>query len=167
MMFLCTFMCLFLFTFELTQLGGQVMFFVWVCAFYFSFCGNYSMMPACVSRTFGASRVGINYSVVFTSQVTVFVVFYANGNSIFNQTTWQQSFKELRPLSLKFAKTNLRKAIPRAVVLLVQNRSTRKPVYSRFESFSLLGFVSINQKAKPHSFKELRPLSQNIVSHFP
>ena len=58
-----------LFTLFSTVATGKIAYLVWVCAIYFCVGGYYSLFPAAVSRLFGQDNVGINYGILFTSQI--------------------------------------------------------------------------------------------------
>ncbi|RUS90172.1 hypothetical protein EGW08_002051 [Elysia chlorotica] len=69
MMVACAcFTCLIL-TFQVTELQGREMFFLWVCLLFGSFSGNFSLLPTATAKCFGREYVSTNYGLVFTSQV--------------------------------------------------------------------------------------------------
>ncbi|XP_066267714.1 uncharacterized MFS-type transporter YhjX-like [Branchiostoma lanceolatum] len=47
--------------------GSKVMFFIWICGIFGSFCGNFSLFPTATAKTFGPDYVAVNYGLVFTS----------------------------------------------------------------------------------------------------
>ncbi|XP_035693942.1 oxalate:formate antiporter-like [Branchiostoma floridae] len=47
--------------------GAKVMFFIWICGIFGSFCGNFSLFPTATAKTFGPDYVAVNYGLVFTS----------------------------------------------------------------------------------------------------
>ena len=59
----------FMITLYATSYGGKVMFFIWICAIFGSFCGNFALFPTATSKAFGPRYVAVNYGLVFTSQV--------------------------------------------------------------------------------------------------
>ena len=62
-------MTIFMLTFYSTILGGQVMYFVWVCVIFFCIGGNFSLFPTAIGRAFGLKYAPVNYGMLFTSQV--------------------------------------------------------------------------------------------------
>lgn len=60
--------CLLL-TLDLVTIAGQWMYLVWVCALFFCVGGVFSLFPAGVSSCFGQKYLGINYGILFSSQV--------------------------------------------------------------------------------------------------
>ena len=62
-------MTMFLLTFYSTILGGQVMYFVWVCVIFFCIGGNFSLFPTAIGRAFGLKYAPVNYGMLFTSQI--------------------------------------------------------------------------------------------------
>eukprot|EP00058_Branchiostoma_floridae_P015308 XP_002600796.1 hypothetical protein BRAFLDRAFT_95083 [Branchiostoma floridae] len=49
--------------------GSKVMFFIWVCGIFGSFCGNFSLFPTATAKTFGPDYVAVNYGLVCTCGV--------------------------------------------------------------------------------------------------
>ncbi|CAH1245153.1 SLC16A14 [Branchiostoma lanceolatum] len=49
--------------------GSKVMFFIWICGIFGSFCGNFSLFPTATAKTFGPEYVAVNYGLVFTSNL--------------------------------------------------------------------------------------------------
>ena len=62
-------MTVFTLTFYSCVLGGEAMFFVWVCIIFFCIGGNYSVFPMAMGRTFGLKYVAANYGLLYTSQI--------------------------------------------------------------------------------------------------
>ena len=62
-------MTIFILTFYSTILGGQVMYFIWVCVIFFCIGGNFSLFPTAVGRAFGLKYAPVNYGMLFTSQI--------------------------------------------------------------------------------------------------
>lgn len=60
----------FIITLDTTPSGGKVMFFIWICAIFGSFCGNFALFPTAVGKAFGPQYVVMNYGLVFSSQVS-------------------------------------------------------------------------------------------------
>ena len=71
MLCLCTSMVLFMMTLILTSKVGEVMFFIWVCAIFLTFSGNFALFPTVTAKTFGAKYVAVNFGILFTSQVSL------------------------------------------------------------------------------------------------
>lgn len=56
-------------TFYSSTLGGKAVYFIWVCAIFFCIGGTFSLFPTAIGRCFGPKYVGINYGLLFTSQI--------------------------------------------------------------------------------------------------
>ena len=65
---LTSIMSVFLLTLYSTAVGGDAMFFVWVCVIFFCIGGNFSLFPTAIARCFGPKYVAVNYGLLFTSQ---------------------------------------------------------------------------------------------------
>ena len=59
----------FLLTFYSTSVAGKPMFLIWVCIIFFCLGGIFSLYPTAVSRSFGPEYMGMNYGLLFTSQI--------------------------------------------------------------------------------------------------
>ncbi|XP_072034077.1 apicoplast pyruvate carrier 1-like [Amphiura filiformis] len=68
MLTLCSTFAVLMLTFMATPDGGNAMFFIWVCALFFTFGGNFSLFPTATARAFGTEHVGTNYGLLFTNQ---------------------------------------------------------------------------------------------------
>lgn len=62
-------MTVFNLTFYATCRGGEVMFFIWVCVIFSCIGGNFSLFPTAIGRSYGPKYVGLNYGLLFTSQI--------------------------------------------------------------------------------------------------
>ena len=62
-------MTAFLLTFYSSSVAGKPMFLIWVCIIFFCLGGIFSLYPTAVSRSFGPQYMGINYGLLFTSQI--------------------------------------------------------------------------------------------------
>ena len=51
------------------EYGGEPMFFVWVSAIFFTFTGNFTLMPAVMAKAFGKKHLAVNLGLLFTSLV--------------------------------------------------------------------------------------------------
>ena len=69
MLCLCTSMIALMMTLVATPHGGKPMFFIWVCAIFFTFSGNFALFPTATAKSFGQKYMAINFGLVFTSQV--------------------------------------------------------------------------------------------------
>ena len=49
--------------------GGRATFIIWICAIYGFLCGNFALFPMVTAKAFGQKYMGINYGMVFTSNV--------------------------------------------------------------------------------------------------
>lgn len=58
-----------LFTFYATSAGGKAMFAIWLCSMFFCIGGNFSLYPSLVAQLYGTENIGINYSLVYSSQI--------------------------------------------------------------------------------------------------
>lgn len=67
MIFLTGSNAILLLTLIATEYGGKPMFFIWICAIFFTFSGNFALFPTATARAFGSKYVGPNYGIVFTS----------------------------------------------------------------------------------------------------
>nr|XP_006819140.1 PREDICTED: uncharacterized protein LOC100370263 [Saccoglossus kowalevskii] len=67
MLIICAVNTAFMLTLILTEHGGQVMFFIWVCCIFLSFSGNFALFPPATARSFGEEYIGMNYGLVFTA----------------------------------------------------------------------------------------------------
>ncbi|XP_067670578.1 L-lactate transporter-like [Haliotis asinina] len=47
----------------------RAMFFAWVCLIFFAFSGVFSIMPPAIARMYGNTYVGVNFGLLFTSQI--------------------------------------------------------------------------------------------------
>ena len=56
-------------TFYSSTVGGKAVYFIWVCAIFFCIGGTFSLFPTAIGRCFGPKYVGINYGLLFTSQI--------------------------------------------------------------------------------------------------
>ncbi|XP_046342150.1 oxalate:formate antiporter-like [Haliotis rufescens] len=68
MMCMCTsFSCLMI-TFNVTPLGGEALYFIYVCLLFGTLAGNYSLFSVAAARSFGEKYYPINFGLIFTSQ---------------------------------------------------------------------------------------------------
>ncbi|XP_048247846.1 L-lactate transporter-like [Haliotis rufescens] len=51
------------------EYAGRVMFFIWVCLIFFAFSGIFAIMPPAIARMYGNTYVGVNFGLLFTSQI--------------------------------------------------------------------------------------------------
>ena len=70
----CAVSTIILLTLYATTVAGKWMYFIWICTYYFSFGGNYSMFPSAVAKSFGQTHMGVIYGFVFTSHAVSSVV---------------------------------------------------------------------------------------------
>ncbi|XP_072035067.1 uncharacterized protein [Amphiura filiformis] len=69
MLFLCSTFTVFLLTIMAAPYAGKPMFFIWIFMIFFIFSGNIPLIPTATARAFGAEHVGINYGLIFASNV--------------------------------------------------------------------------------------------------
>lgn len=69
MMVSCACFTCFILTFQVTQLQGREMFFIWVCLLFGCFSGSYSLLPTATAKCFGREYMTTNYGMLFTSRV--------------------------------------------------------------------------------------------------
>lgn len=67
-------MTVLLLTLYITVLGGPWMFLFWICGIFFCIGGAFSLFPASTVRSFGPTYLGLNYGLLFTSQIVGSVV---------------------------------------------------------------------------------------------
>lgn len=67
-------MTIFMLTFYITSVVGKSMFFLWVCVIFFCVGGNFSVFPTAIALSFGPKYIGINYGLLFTSQISSGVI---------------------------------------------------------------------------------------------
>ena len=58
-----------LFTLYSTTATGKAAFFIWICGIFFCIGGYFSLFPAATAKSFGQDNIGVNYGILFTSQV--------------------------------------------------------------------------------------------------
>ncbi len=58
-----------LFTLYSTTATGEAAFFVWICGIFFCIGGYFSLFPAAIAKCFGQDNIGVNYGILFTSQI--------------------------------------------------------------------------------------------------
>ena len=63
-----------LLTLYTTTVAGKWMYFVWICTYYYTFGGNYSLFPSAVAKSFGQTHMGIIYGFVFTSHAVSSII---------------------------------------------------------------------------------------------
>ena len=88
MMCLCSCFIAFMLTFIGAQKAeSKVMFFIWVCALFWLFSGNFALFPTAIAKTFGTKYMAVNYGLLFTSQVILkcFVCFFILGDLLFKK----------------------------------------------------------------------------------
>ena len=54
---------------DTSQTLAQALYFIWICAIYWTFSGNFALFPTVTAKTFGQRNVAMNFGLVFTSQV--------------------------------------------------------------------------------------------------
>ncbi|XP_072035072.1 apicoplast pyruvate carrier 1-like isoform X2 [Amphiura filiformis] len=69
MLFLCSTFTVFILTIMAAPYGGKPMFFIWIFMIFFIFSGSFSLFPTATARAFGSEHVGINYGLVFSSNI--------------------------------------------------------------------------------------------------
>lgn len=65
--------CLFA-TLSLSELGGEPVFFIWICLIFLTFSGSFSTFPSVTMRCFGTQYYSVNYGIMFTSQAVTAVI---------------------------------------------------------------------------------------------
>ena len=62
-------MAAFTLTFYSSVVGGEAMFFIWVCAIFFCIGGNYSVFPTAVAKAYGLKYVATNFGLLYSSTI--------------------------------------------------------------------------------------------------
>ena len=70
MLCLCASMLAWQVTLPACVYGGEPMFFIWVAAIFFTFSGNFALMPAVMAKAFGKKYLAVNYGILFTTLVS-------------------------------------------------------------------------------------------------
>ncbi|XP_035826492.1 uncharacterized protein LOC101855877 [Aplysia californica] len=63
--------CSLMLTMSVTSYGGKPLFFIYVCLLFGSFSGSYVLFPTATAKCFGRKSLGVNYGLVFTSQILI------------------------------------------------------------------------------------------------
>ncbi|XP_012942301.1 uncharacterized MFS-type transporter YhjX [Aplysia californica] len=63
--------CALILTLSVTSYGGKPLFFIYVCLLFGSFSGSFSIFPTATAKCFGRKYLGVNYGLVFTSQILI------------------------------------------------------------------------------------------------
>ncbi|XP_064615450.1 oxalate:formate antiporter-like isoform X2 [Liolophura sinensis] len=100
MMVLCCCMTALMLTLQITSLAGKAMYFVWVCAIFLTFSGNFSLFPTAASRSFGQKNMVKNYGLVFTSQVIASPIGAVLSSQLKDVLGWSGMFFFLAGLSV-------------------------------------------------------------------
>jgi len=82
-MLLVIFSCV-AYTLRLSESAGRAFFLIWICLVQLCMSGIYGIMPGAVGRIYGNKYIGINYGLVYTSQVISTHV-WIERNAICNQ----------------------------------------------------------------------------------
>ena len=90
--------CLLL-TLYLTVLGGKWMFMLWISGLFFCVGGIYSLFPAATVRSFGPAYLGLNYGLLFTSQITGSIIAALIASQLTTLINWWGMFFILSGLS--------------------------------------------------------------------
>lgn len=61
-------------SFGLTTLAGKGLYLIYVCALFLCFSGNFSLLPTATSKSFGQTYYPMNYGLVFTASVSIFII---------------------------------------------------------------------------------------------
>ncbi|XP_072035069.1 apicoplast pyruvate carrier 1-like isoform X2 [Amphiura filiformis] len=69
MLFLCSTFTVFMLIIMTAPYGGKPMFFILIFIIFVIFSGNYSLFPTVTARAFGSAHVGVNYGLVFSSNI--------------------------------------------------------------------------------------------------
>ena len=88
-----------LLTLYLTVFGGRWMFLFWVCGLFFCVGGIFSLFPAATVRSFGPAYLGLNYGLLFTSQITGSIVSAFLSSQLITLIDWWGMFFLLSGLS--------------------------------------------------------------------
>ena len=93
------FMTFLLFTLFITTAGGHWMFLFWMCGLYFCIGGNFSLFPASIARSFGQKYVGVNYGLLFTSQIVGSIISALLASQLVTVINWWGMFFVLSGLT--------------------------------------------------------------------
>ncbi|XP_071479836.1 apicoplast pyruvate carrier 1-like [Diadema antillarum] len=75
-----------------TQYVGRVMFFIWVCAIFFVFSGNFALFPTVTARAFGVTSFGLNYGLVFTAMALSTLIGASLASVLHDHISWLGMF---------------------------------------------------------------------------
>ena len=81
-------MTVFHLTFYATAVAGKAMFFIWVCVIFFCVGGNFSLFPTAIGRCFGSQYVGVNYGLLFTSQIPAAILVALVSTTLIDMLQW-------------------------------------------------------------------------------
>ena len=89
----------FLFLTLIVTVESKWMFFVWICGLFFCVGGNFSLFPAAIARSFGQKYLGVNYGLLFSSQIVGSVVNALLASQLVTVIHWWGMFFVLSGLS--------------------------------------------------------------------
>lgn len=83
--------CLFA-TLNLSELGREPVFFIWICLIFLTFSGSFSTFPSVTMKCFGAEYYSVNYGIMFTSQAVTAVIGALLAQSLRMSIGWHGMF---------------------------------------------------------------------------
>ena len=81
-------MTILLLTFYSTAIGGEVEFFIWMCALFFCVGGYLSLFPMATASCFGQTHMGTNYGIMYTALVVANVLMAFLAHLLRDLITW-------------------------------------------------------------------------------
>ncbi len=81
-------MTIFQLTLYATAFVGEYMFFIWVCVIFFCLGGNFSLFPTAIGRSYGPKHVGVNFGLLFTSQIVSAILVSAASTTLIEHIQW-------------------------------------------------------------------------------
>ncbi|XP_077981870.1 apicoplast pyruvate carrier 1-like isoform X2 [Glandiceps talaboti] len=88
MIILCSLNTILMLTLIASEHANRAMFFIWICAIFFTFSGNFSIFPSTTARSFGEEYMGMNYGCLFTAITVSSVMGTIIANSLLTLTGW-------------------------------------------------------------------------------
>ncbi|XP_046370771.2 oxalate:formate antiporter-like isoform X1 [Haliotis rufescens] len=94
MLYLCAVFTVLMASYQLNELAGKPLFFIYVCLTFGTFCGNYALFPVATVQTFGQRHFVQNYGLLFTSQSVMALILAITSDEIRTgtDTTWEGLF---------------------------------------------------------------------------